>query len=193
MSFLRPLLIGSEVTRTGTILNVEHKTGRSGPMVFVTARFEVADANGVAVTEERDIVYREPPSRDAAPVPAKPAPDDAAWTRTIHPDPVLLFRYSALTFNGHRIHYDRDFCLQHEGYPGLVVHGPLIATLLVDLVRRQMPEAVITAFSFRAVSPLFDTTDFSVCGTREPGDKRVRLWARNSAGGIAMDGEATLA
>ncbi len=192
MEFRRPLIIGSKVTRTGEVLNVEHKTGRTGPMVFVTARFEIADENGVCITEERDIVYREPPSPEAPPVAPKLAPVDAMWSRTIHPDPVLLFRYSALTFNGHRIHYDRDFCVGHEGYPGLVVHGPLIATLLVDLVRSEMPSARVESFSFRAVSPLFDTEDFKVCGNLESGGKSARMWAQNSTGRIAMEGTASL-
>lgn len=193
MEFRRALEIGSEVTRSSEILKVEMKTGRTGPMVFVTARFEIADDNGVCVTEERDIVYREPPSPGAPTLAPKPAPLDAAWSRTIEPDPVLLFRYSALTLNGHRIHYDREFCRSHEGYPGLVVHGPLIATLLVELVRRNMPNSSVTAFDFRAVSPLFDTAAFKVCGVPDPDGRHVRLWAENSTGGVAMEGTAVIA
>ena len=192
MKFLRPLIIGSAVSRTAEVLKVEKKSGRTGSMVFVTAQIAFSDDKGVCVTEERDVVYREMPKSDAPAVAAKPAPTDAAWSRTVHPDPVLLFRYSALTFNGHRIHFDREFCITHEGYPGLVVHGPLIATLLVDLVRRQMPNATITGFDFRAVSPLFDTGDFTVCGKPAAGGKSVRLWAQNATGGVAMEGTATI-
>ena len=124
----------------------------------------------------------------AAPVQAAPA--DAAWERTIQPDDVLLFRYSALTFNGHRIHYDRRYATEVEGYPGLVVHGPLIATLLMDLLRRNQPAANVARFSFRAVSPLFDTAPFVVCG--KPEGKTIALWAKDAAGNLAMSAEAGL-
>jgi 3-methylfumaryl-CoA hydratase len=106
---------------------------------------------------------------------------------------VLLFRYSALTFNGHRIHYDQPYVTQVEGYPGLIVHGPLIASLLLDLVRRERPDAVVTAFSFRAVQPLFDIHRFSVCGRVEPGGHTITLWAKTHDGQLAMRAEALLA
>jgi 3-methylfumaryl-CoA hydratase len=110
------------------------------------------------------------------------------------PDPVLLFRYSALTFNGHRIHYDRTYATEVEGYPGLVVHGPLIATLLVDLARREMPHALVRRFFFKAVRPLFDIHRFSVCGRRERGveAKQLALWARDHEGFLAMQASAEL-
>ena len=120
-----------------------------------------------------------------------PAPTDAQWTRRIEPDDVLLFRYSALTFNGHRIHYDRKYVTEVEGYPGLIVHGPLIATLLLDLLRRKRPSAKVQRFGFRAVTPLLDIAAFEICGKQE-GDKTVRLWARNAEGNLAMDASATL-
>ena len=108
------------------------------------------------------------------------------------PDPVLLFRYSALTFHGHRIHDDRSYVTEVEGYPGLIVHGPLIATLLVDLLRRERPDAQLRSFSFKAASPLFDIHPFSVCGKRA-GDREVDLWARNHTGQLAMQARAELA
>ncbi len=188
LEFHRPLRVGETVTRTSRILDVQLKEGRTGPLVFVVVRHEIADA----ITEEHDIVYREAPQPGAPAPPASPAPAGWMWERLIHPDDVLLFRYSALTFNGHRIHYDRRYATEIEGYPGLVVHGPLIATLLVDLLRRNRPEAVMAAFRFRAVSPLFDTDAFSVCGQPDDNGKTVHLWAKNSAGGLAMDATATL-
>src|SRR4029077_6645279 len=133
-------------------------------LVFVVVRHEISDRQGVAVVEEHDIVYREnPKATDPAPALQTP-PAGAVWVREIRPEETLLFRYSALTFNGHRIHYDRRYATEMEGYPGLVVHGPLIATLLLDLLRRNQPHASVVRFSFRAVSPLFDTGPFTVCG-----------------------------
>ena len=108
----------------------------------------------------------------------------------MQPDDVLLFRYSALTFNGHRIHYDRRYATETEGYPGLVVHGPLIATLLLDLLRRHMPEADVARFEFRAVSPLFDTSSFTLCGKLESDGKTISLWATDATGGLAMTANA---
>ena len=192
LEFHAPLQVGDDITRTSRILDVSGKTGRSGMLVFVTVRHEYATTRGLALTEEHDIVYRENPRADA-PVPKpQPAPVDESFSREIAPDPVLLFRYSALTFNGHRIHYDRPYVTQVEGYPGLIVHGPLIATLLVDLVRRNLPQARIRRFSFRALRPLFDIHRFTVCGRHEP-DGRVALWARDHDGWQALEAEAELA
>ena len=157
------------MSRNSRIVSVTAKRGRSGDLVFVVVRHELSTSAGLALTEEHDIVYRELPSpgdRDAAAAP-RPAPGAAAWTRRIVPDPVLLFRYSALTFNSHRIHYDRRYVTEVEGYPGLVVHGPLLATLLVDLLRRERPEAALRSFEFRAMAPLFDVAPFDVCGRPE--------------------------
>jgi 3-methylfumaryl-CoA hydratase len=172
------------------VIDIKEKSGRSGPLVFVVVRHEISNAEGLAVIEEHDIVYRDH-SREKSPAgPAQPAPADAAWERTIQPDDVLLFRYSALTFNGHRIHYDRRYATEVEGYPGLVVHGPLIATLLMDLLRRNQPRANVGRFSFRAVSPLFDTSPFVVCG--KPDGNTIALWAKDAAGNLAMSAEAEL-
>jgi 3-methylfumaryl-CoA hydratase len=188
--FRAPLRIGETITRTSTIADVAVKQGRHGPLCFVLVRHEVAGADGLALIEEHDIVYRDvPAANEPAPRP-KPAPNGPIWRREIAADPVLLFRYSALTFNGHRIHYDRSYVTGEEGYPGLVVHGPLIATLLVDLLRRHT-DRTLRAFRFRAVSPLFDIAPFAVCGL--PGEAgAVALWAQNAEGGLAMEAEAEL-
>jgi len=146
----------------------------------------------LALTEEHDIVYREAPQAGAAAEAPPQAPTGEQFGRGVTPDPVLLFRYSALTFNGHRIHYDRSYVTGVEGYPGLIVHGPLIATLLVDLLRRERPEARLSAFEFRAMSPLFDTAPFNVCG-RFDDAKHASLWARGPQGQLAMQASATLA
>jgi 3-methylfumaryl-CoA hydratase len=186
--FHSPLRVGDEITRTSTIEGVSVKEGRTGPLCFVLVRHEIAGSEGVALTEEHDIVYRDLPPADEPASRPKPAPTNAAWRRDIVPDPVFLFRYSALTFNGHRIHYDRSYVTQEEGYPGLVVHGPLIATLLVDLFRRNTDRA-LRRFRFRAVSPLFDIAPFAVCG--RPDEKgTIALWAQGADGGLAMEAEA---
>ena len=192
LEFIQPLRIGDAVKRTSRIVDISARQGRSGALVFVRVRHEIANGQGVALTEEHDIVYRDPPEPGAPAEPAKPAPTGEHFARTITPDPVLLFRYSALTFNGHRIHYDRRYVTEVEGYPGLVVHGPLIATLLVDLLRRERPDASLAAFEFRAVSPLFDTAPFTVCG-RFDAARHASLWARGPQGQLAMHARATLA
>ena len=191
--FKRPLIIGDAAQRQSSILSVEHKEGRGGPLVFVKVGFEFRDSQGIALTEERDIVYREAQAPGAPQSAGQPAPADAAWERIIHPDPVLLFRYSALTFNGHRIHYDHRFVTEQEGYPGLIVHGPLIATLLVDLLRRARPEATLETFAFRAVKPLFAPGEFAVCGAPAENGKTVRLWTRDTGGALTMEASASLA
>ena len=190
LEFHHPLTVGDEITRASRIIDVSGKEGRSGSLVFVTVRHEFATGRGIALTEEHDIVYRENP-RPGAPV-SKPqmAPAGETFWREIAPDPVLLFRYSALTFNGHRIHYDRAYVTEVEGYPGLIVHGPLIATLLVDLLRRNQPQARVLRFRFRAVRPLFDIHRFTVCGHRE--GNSVALWARDHEGWLAMEASADL-
>jgi 3-methylfumaryl-CoA hydratase len=187
LEFLRPLRVGAAITRRSTIADVSVKEGRSGPLVFVTVRHEVSDDGGTVLTDEHDIVFRGEGALAAAP---KPAASDATWRRDIHPDPVLLFRYSAVTFNSHRIHYDYPYVTKVEGYPGLVVHGPLIATLLVDLFRRNRPEARLTSYAFRAVRPLYDTAPFSTCGVPDETQRSARLWTRDAEGAVTMEAHA---
>ena len=190
LRFLRPLALGAAVRRVSTIQSVSAKSGRSGSLVFVTVRHEVGDAQGLAVHEEQDIVYRDAPAPGAtAPAPAA-APTDEQFGRSVVPDPVLLMRYSALTFNGHRIHYDRPYAMQEEAYPGLVVHGPLIATLLLEELRRAHHGRTVRSFEFKAVSPLFDTAPFTVNGRLD--GRTARLWARGPEGQLAMQASAEL-
>ena len=192
MEFAAPIPIGSGITRESEIVDVTEKSGKSGRLVFVTVRHEIAADGTPALTETQNIVYRE----EGAPVPAPEVleapspPPDGAWVREVRPDPVLLFRFSALTFNGHRIHYDRTYAMGEEHYPGLVVHGPLIAMLLMDLVRRNVTRRV-SRFRFRAVQPIFDTGPFRVVGVAD--GERATLVAERSDGIEAMRAEATLA
>ena len=193
LRFLRALPLGSAVQRTSRILSVQRKDGRSGSLVFVTVLHEVSDAQGLAISEEQDIVYRDAPAPGATPPTPPAAPTDEQFARVVTPDPVLLMRYSALTFNGHRIHYDRPYAMQDEGYPGLVVHGPLIATLLMETLREAQPERQIARFEFKAVSPLFDTAPFTVAGSVDAtvDGQDARLWARGPQGQLAMTASAT--
>jgi len=190
-TFHRDLHVGAQIRRVSRIADVSQKAGSTGPLVFVKVAHEVSDAQGLCISEFHDIVYREASAPGQAPAAAKAAPTDEQFARTIVPDPVLLFRYSALTFNGHRIHYDQPYVTQVEGYPGLIVHGPLIATLLLDNLRQAHPGARIAAYEFRAVSPLFDIAPFEVCGRLE--GRVATLWARSPAGALAMQATATLA
>lgn len=187
-----PLRVGDAVTRTSRVESVTHKAGRSGDLLFVLVKHEIHNRQGLALTEEHDIVYRANPAPgDPVPAPA-PAGRGAAWQREIVPDDVLLFRYSALTFNGHRIHYDRRYVTEVEGYPGLIVHGPLIATLLVDLLRRQLPDARVASFNFKAVRPTFDLHPFRLNGGPSADGKSIELWAEDHEGWLTMQAAATL-
>jgi 3-methylfumaryl-CoA hydratase len=195
LTFVDPLRVGDLATRASRIADVNVKSGRSGALVFVTVDHTIATARGTVLSEQHDIVYRDPPQPGATMPAPQLAPTGESFARTVVPDPVLLFRYSALTFNGHRIHYDRPYVTEVEGYPGLIVHGPLIATLLLDLLRRQLPNARVLGFSFRAVRPLFDIHRFEVCGKEEQADtgRRFALWARDHEGALAMHATAEVA
>jgi len=194
LDFHRPLRVGDALTRTSTIADVTEKTGRTGTLVFVKVRHEIrrGDETDVALTEFHDIVYRDAPRPDDVAPPPKTAPAESAWQRKWVPDDVLLFRYSALTFNGHRIHFDRRYVTEVEGYPGLIVHGPLIATLLLDLLRRELPDAEVARYEFRAIRPIFDLNPFFVCGQPQGDGKTVKLWSRDHEGYLTMDATATL-
>jgi 3-methylfumaryl-CoA hydratase len=185
-----PLRIGDMVTRVSRIASITSKRGASGELVFVVVRHELSTDAGLALTEEHDIVYRDLVALGSGA--ATRAPEKATWRRRIVPDAMLLFRYSALTFNSHRIHYDRRYVSEVEGYPGLVVHGPLLATLLADLLRRHGVGGTLARFEFRARSPLFDTAPFDACGLPDADGKTVTLWAQNIEGGLAMQATAIL-
>ena len=192
LRFHHSLEIGESATRRSTIANVDEKRGRSGRLGFVTVRHELMNHHGLAVEEEQDIVYREAHKQGASAPDPTPAPPDAVWQREISPTEMLLFRYSALTFNGHRIHYDRSYAAHEEGYTGLVVHGPLVATLLIDLIRSEMPSLSITTFSFRAIRPTLSGNPFILCGEPSSDGKSVELWAKDHDGWLTMRASATL-
>ena len=190
VEFRAPLPLGRPATRRSTIRDVAEKTGRTGAMTFVTVAHEIEGAAGLAIVEEQDIVYRFDPAPDAPRPAPRAAPTDEAERRAWSCGPVELFRYSALTFNGHRIHYDLRHARETEGYPDLVVHGPLLATLLLDLAGAMAGDAAIRRFSFRALAPVFAGERFEACA-RPEGDG-LALWVRGNDGRLAMEGAAAL-
>ncbi|HYG90702.1 MAG TPA: MaoC family dehydratase N-terminal domain-containing protein [Azospirillum sp.] len=187
LEFHTPIRVGEALRRRSTIAEVEHKAGRSGNLVFVKVVHEVMTERGLAVREVHDIVYRDAAKPGEAAPPGEAPKASADWQRVVTGDPVLLFRFSALTFNGHRIHYDRKYCEEVEGYPGLIVHGPLMATLLMDLFLRNNPGARVTGFRFRARRPVFDIHPFTVCGAKRDGG--AELWVLDHEGYVAMTAE----
>lgn len=195
VSFPGVLRLGEPATRVSTIESVTEKSGRSGRLIFVTVRHEITGGEGLAIVDAHDIVYREDSGGPGASArPGEPAPEDARWSEAVDPNPTLLFRYSALTFNGHRIHYDRDYARDVEGYGGLVVHGPLLATLMVGLAGRSRPERRISGFEFRGHRPVFDTEKFTVCSRPDDnsgGDDAIDVWVANGDGFLAMKGRTS--
>ncbi len=187
--FLEPVLIGDDLKKTSTIKSINFKKGRTGDLCFLTVRHEFFARDELCISEEHDIVYREDPKAGSSPPMPPIAPPEGVdgfdWKRVIEPSPLMLFRYSALTYNGHRIHYDRDYCQKVEGYPGLVFHGPLTATLLIDLAVTENPGKWIKRFEFRAVSPLYDTASFTIAG-KTLDDNTAKLWAENNDGALSM-------
>jgi 3-methylfumaryl-CoA hydratase len=183
------LTLGEEAERQSTIADVAIKTGRTGRLVFVTVRHEITGSSGPAIVDEHDIVYREDKGAGAAGRRGELAPSGAGWTERVQADPTMLFRYSALTFNGHRIHYDRSYATGTEGYAGLVVHGPLLATLMVGLAQRCWPHRNLTVFEFRGQRPIIDGAPFTVAAT-PLGEGALDLWVADAEGLLAMKGRA---
>jgi 3-methylfumaryl-CoA hydratase len=190
--FIAPLKIGDKVTRVSTVTRTEPKTGRTGPFTLVTVMHEISGPSGLALTEEQDIVYRAAVEAGtvAAQKEAAPATDKPTWSTPIELDPVLLFRYSALTFNAHRIHYDLPYARDVEGYPALVMNGGLTALLLIETARPHLPRP-IAAYAARAISPLFVGQRVAFNG-RLAGDAAA-LWASGPDGGLAYRVDVTLA
>lgn len=189
LHFQGDIRLGDEIRRESQIMSVEPKTGSSGQMVFVGVRHRIFARGEEVVIEEQDIVYRQAPQPGEKPATPKPAPTGAVWTKEIKADPVLLFRFSALMFIGHRIHYDQPYATTEEAYPGLVVHGPLMGLMQMELARRSTPGKQVKAFEFRAISPVFDITPFSVNG--KPDGNTATTWVARKDGGLAQQGKVT--
>ena len=194
-TFEGDIRVGDKLRRETEFTDVQLRNGSTGTLIVTTQTRRIFTLRGLAVTEAANTVFREEvkaggksglPMRDAA-------PKDVIWRRTIKPDPVMLFRYSALTFNPHRIHYDRTYCIETEGYPGLVVHGPFAQQCIFDLLRDSKPDRRIKTLSVRARAPLFDTAPFDVVGRPTPDGNGAELWTVTPQGTIAAQATATLA
>jgi 3-methylfumaryl-CoA hydratase len=185
-----PLRLGEPAERISTIRAVEHKQGKSGELFFVTIDHDVHQRGTLCVHEEQTLVYRAMPTGRGPLPPGEAAPAAADWSRMVNIDPVVLFRFSSLTYNAHRIHYDRDYATGAEGYPGLVVHGPLLVMLLLDLLRAHKPEPPVKAIRFRAMRPTFDLGAFSLRGRSE--GPLVTLWSADGDNYAGMSATVTL-
>jgi len=188
IEFLEPLRVGDESTRTSRIADVTVKSGSTGTLCFVAVEHTVTSPRGVAIRERQDIVYREITSGAPAGAKAPPPPPKAQHRETHVSDPVLLFRYSALTFNGHRIHYDRDYVTKVEGYPGLIFHGPLQAALIIEMAARLRAGKAPKKFTYRGLQPLFEGTEFSINANET--EAGMELWTANAEGQPTMKGTA---
>jgi len=191
-TFHQSLRVGDEVRRHSVIQDVNVKRGQTGQMVFVTVKTEITGPRGLAITEEQDLVYREAAPGGTPPQPPKPAPGRAVWSRTVTPDPVMLFRYSALTFNGHRIHYDLPYVTKTEGYPDLIMNGGL-TTLLVFELARTHASTPLRYISSRNVRALFVNRPITLGGEPAPDNRTAKLWALDRDGALALSAEAEFA
>jgi 3-methylfumaryl-CoA hydratase len=185
ITFSGEIRIGDLVTKIARIVDISEKEGKTGSLIFVNVdnRYHVDDRE--VLSEIQTLVYRDHPGPGEAPPPAKAAPADPAWSHRVDPNPPLLFRYSAVTFNAHRIHYDEPYATREEGYPGIVVHGQLTATLLLEQFRLRFPNRTIRSFNFRAVKPLFSGRPFFLEGM-EKSDGAYSLWARDETGALSL-------
>jgi 3-methylfumaryl-CoA hydratase len=189
LEFIDALRVGDVAKRTSRISDVTMKTGSTGVLCFVSVQHEVTTSRGVAIRERQDIVYRDVSGTAQAAAAKSPPPPPVAQHREIHvSDPVLLFRYSALTFNGHRIHYDRDYVTKVEGYPGLIFHGPLQASFIVELAAKLHGGQPPKKLSYRGVQPLFEGSAFSI--NANTSDNGMELWIANAEGQPTMKGTA---
>jgi len=191
IQFLAPLLIGETVLKQSRVSSVELKRGSSGPLMLLTVVHEYSVGGELRISEQQTLVYLEKDSGGGPERKGDLYTETSDWSRLIQPGPVLLFRYSALTSNTHRIHYDREYAQREEGLPGLLVHGPLTATLLAQLAHENCPGQRLIEFNFRALRPLVEGRPFSIHGKHEQGDK-LALWALDSDGYLAVQASARI-
>jgi 3-methylfumaryl-CoA hydratase len=191
VAFHEPLRIGDDITRVTEIADIDIDDGPSGAMVTVLERNSISNNRGLAVVEERDMVMLSEARAEAgAATPAAAVPGQATWQEIIEPNPPLLFRFSAIRFNSHRIHYDRDYVTKVEKLPGLVVQTSLVSQLLIEMCRRELPARPLTSFDFKTVRQIYDIGKFTIAGAPAADGREAKLWALDANGNLAMTATA---
>jgi 3-methylfumaryl-CoA hydratase len=194
VAFHEPLRIGDDITRVTEIADIKIDDGSKGAMVTVVERNSISSSRGLAIVEERDmIMLSEARAEGAAPTPPAAVPEQAKWQQVIEPNPPLLFRFSAIRFNSHRIHYDRDYVTKVEKLPGLVVQSSLVSQLLIEMCRRELPANRLTSFDFKSMRQIYDTGKFTIAGAPAADGRGATLWAVDSNGNLAMTATAKFA
>ncbi|MBI3001583.1 MAG: MaoC family dehydratase N-terminal domain-containing protein [Deltaproteobacteria bacterium] len=193
VTFHEPLRIGDEITRVTEIADIRIDEGPNGAMATIVERHSISNSRGLGVVEERDLVMLSEARAEAASTTLPPVPAQAAWRQAIEPNPPLLFRFSAIRFNSHRIHYDRDYVTKVEKLPGLVVQSSLISQLMIEMCRKELPARRLASFDFKSLRQIYDTGSFTIAGNPAAGGREAALWALDADGRLAMTATAKFA
>jgi 3-methylfumaryl-CoA hydratase len=193
VTFHEPLRIGDDITRVTEISDLRIDDGPSGAMVTVIERNGISNSRGLAIVEERDMVMLSEARAEAAPSTPPPVPAQAKWNQVVEPNPPLLFRFSAIRFNSHRIHYDRDYVTKVEKLPGLVVQSSLISQLMIEMCRKELPARQLKSFDFKSFRQIYDTGKFTIAGNPSADGREAQLWAVDGEGRVAMTATAKFA
>lgn len=193
VAFHEPLRIGDEITRVTEIADIRIDDGPNGAMATVVERNSISSGRGLGVVEERDMVMLSEKRAEAAPSTPPAAPAEAAWRQVIVPNPPLLFRFSAIRFNSHRIHYDRDYVTKVEKLPGLVVQSSLVSQLMIEMCRKELPAQWLASFDFKGLRQIYDTGSFTIAGNPSADGREAQLWALDGDGRLAMTATAKFA
>ncbi len=193
MIFQEPLRIGDDITRVTEIADIQIDDGPSGAMVTVIERNTISSNRGTGVIEERDLVMLSEKRAESMTATPPAVPAQASWREVVEPNPPLLFRFSAIRFNSHRIHYDRDYVTKIEKLPGLVVQSSLVSQLMIEMCRKQMPTSRLTSFDFKSYRQIYDIGKFTLAGTPAGDGREAELWALDANGNLAMTATAKFA
>ena len=193
VTFHEPLRIGDEIKRVTEIADIRIDDGPNGAMVTVLERNSISNSRGLAVVEERDMVMLSEQRAEAAPSSPPETPAQATWKQVFEPNPPLLFRFSAIRFNSHRIHYDRDYVTKVEKLPGLVVQSSLISQLMIEMCRKEVPARQLKSFDFKSFRQIYDTGKFTICGAAAAEGRQATLWAQDADDRVAMTATAKFA
>jgi 3-methylfumaryl-CoA hydratase len=193
MIFQEPLRIGDDISRVTEIADIQIDDGPSGAMVTVVERNTISSNRGTGVIEERDLVMLSEKRAESMTATPPAVPAQASWQEVIEPNPPLLFRFSAIRFNSHRIHYDRDYVTKIEKLPGLVVQSSLVSQLMIEMCRKQMPASRLTSFDFKSYRQIYDIGKFTLAGTPTGDSREAQLWALDANGNLAMTATAKFA